>query len=167
MLASCGVTLVETSDLSKANILISAARGTRNQFDGPSGTLAWCELPCGNVSQVRLMFDLDETWAKDSASGGIQYMLVCLHEGMHGLGLPHAPSGSSNVMAPVYSPRQTALGQWDITELQRRYGQPSAPSPVPGVPADQVTSADLVVLNTKTGKKYTFLPSIVSLAGLT
>lgn len=147
----CGLVATETTDADGANILLSAGRGRRVGFDGPSGILAFCELPCGsNPQQCDLVYDLDEAWLADNTiSGGILYFNVCLHELIHGLGVPHGPAG--NIMAPTYQRNLNSLGPWDIAELQRRYGPPRITPP--DEPPGTATLVDVRSLRLFAGSK--------------
>jgi len=72
---ACGLKIRESDDPTSSHIRISAGRGSRMNFDGPSGILAWCELPCGNPTQCDLVLDLDENWVASNAIGaGILYL---------------------------------------------------------------------------------------------
>lgn len=129
--AVCGIRADETTSTS-ANIIISAGRGRRVNFDGPSGVLAWCELPVGsNPQQVRLMMDLDETWVTNG--NGIHVPNVLCHELGHGLGLEHI-QGAKALMNPIYDVNVPKPLPPDIAQVVNRYGQPrprTAPQPQP------------------------------------
>lgn len=121
---------------SQANIVISTGRGAGDQFDGPSGTLAWAYLPPRPDFQGQLLmrFDLDETWTKSTAERGILYLNVATHEIGHLLGLEHSRV-SSALMAPYYAvgiskPQRND----DVSRIQAIYGKPSAPPPPPKDP---------------------------------
>lgn len=61
--AVCGLTFVEAPQ-GQGMIQIGAARGVRNDLDGPGGTLAYCYMPCSPLTKsVRMVIDLDETWS--------------------------------------------------------------------------------------------------------
>ena len=128
--AVCGIRADETSN-TNANIIISAGRGRRVNFDGPSGVLAWCELPMPGVNQVRLMMDLDEQWVLNG--GGIHVPNVLCHELGHGLGLDHITSAKA-LMNPTYDRNVPKPLSPDIAQVVNRYGSPRprvAPTPQP------------------------------------
>lgn len=122
-----------------ANLVISTGRGRTDQFDGPSGTLAWAYLPPqSNFSgQLLMKFDLDETWILNAADRGILYLNVATHEIGHLLGLEHSQVPKA-LMAAYYSvgivkPQSND----DIPRIQALYGQqttPPAPPPPPPSP---------------------------------
>jgi len=117
------------SDAREARVLI----GTR-RIDGPSGVLAEAELPSGS-RQVRMWFDVGDSWTSqfDDGTRRIITKLVGVHEGGHTLGFGHAPSGSPNILAPIYNSKQRTAGPWDIAQGRSRYGNPviSEPEPTP------------------------------------
>lgn len=129
--AVCGIRADE-SQSTQANIIISAGRGRRVNFDGPSGVLAWCELPVGsNPRQVRLMMDLDETWVEQG--NGIHVPNVLCHELGHGLGLDHITSAKA-LMNPTYDRNVPKPLSPDIAQVVSRYGSPrprTVPQPTP------------------------------------
>lgn len=116
----------------KADIVIGAARGRRANFDGPSGTLAWAELPPGNDQQLHMMFDLDEYWITAGVAQGILYLNVGTHEGGHILGLEHSRKQSA-LMAPYYS-AAVAEPQMndDVPRIVSLYGDRQGPPPSGG-----------------------------------
>lgn len=128
----CGVKLKEVQSASGARVLLTSQR-----IDGPGGTLAQAELPCGRIQRVRLWCDSTDrwdvqwkNWGDRVQSGRIPLYLVVLHEKLHNLGLPHT-NQPGNVMNPSLQTGLRRLGDWDISELRRRYGPPVAPPPVP------------------------------------
>lgn len=124
----CGIDPVRVQQVRDARI----APGTE-KIDGPSGVLAWSELPCGNKVQCLQAYDGSEKWSIANQDGKIWLWMVVLHEVLHALGLPHAPSGTVAVIAPTYNPRLTGLQPYDVQQLQRRYGPPKA-KPTPTAP---------------------------------
>jgi hypothetical protein len=123
----CGIRHEYTDNARTAMIVMTAGR-----IDGPSGTLAWSELPCGSPKQLGQKYDTSEQWviAFDQVpQRGIDITRVFAHELGHALGLSHGPSG--NLLAPAYSPRVSRPQAWDIEQLQARYGPPVRPVPPP------------------------------------
>ncbi len=106
---------------------------TTGRIDNPGNTLAWSELPSPNTTtqQLTQKFDSSEpfVFSANPPPSKIDLGAVAVHEIGHALGLPHAPSNSRSLMAPVYSPSIRTPREWDISEIQRRYG-----SPLPSVP---------------------------------
>lgn len=119
----------------KANLLY-----TVGAIDGPSGTLAWNELPFGPDKQLSGKVDHGEHWHTDPSSapprGRIHLGAVLAHEGGHGLGLEHDSAGNvTALMDPAYNPRVLTPQPADIHQIQLRYGGPiGGPSPDSGDP---------------------------------
>lgn len=126
----CGVKPSYVESASQARILVYVRK-----LDGPSGVLAQCELPCGNIKQVKMTLDVGETWLSELSptQRGILLRLVVAHEGGHGYGMGHAPAGSMNIMAPIYNPKIIGAGTWDVEQSVSRYGLP-VPIPPPPIP---------------------------------
>ncbi len=126
------------TDLASANVVVSTSKGQAIGFDGPSGVLAWANLPSGNDSQLKLMFDEDETWLQrvPNAGRGIYCLNVATHEVGHICGLEHSQVKSA-LMAPYYSPEVVSPQQNDdIPRIQNLYGKNSdTPSPSPPSPS--------------------------------
>jgi hypothetical protein len=132
------------SSSSNANIIVSAGRGARDDFDGPSNTLAWAYLPPqpNYRGQLTMKFDLDETWIVRAADRGILYLNVATHEIGHLLGLDHSKI-SRALMAPYYAvsivkPQPND----DVPRIVNLYGQATQPPPPPsggGTPTGKVT----------------------------
>lgn len=141
---------ITRSNTPTADIIMSAGRGRRDQFDGPSGVLAWCELPDGNDQQLLLKWDLDETWIDDPRNRGILLFNVTTHELGHGLGMEHSKL-QNQLMSPYYNPSVALPQDEDIKRLQARYGAPSAAPPLaPTAPGRRRLILDLVVGSTAT-----------------
>lgn len=136
--AVCGIHADEVQS-TNANILISAGRGRRSNFDGPSGVLAWCELPCGNPTQVRLLLDLDENWTTKLTGGSGQILVqnVLAHELGHGLGLEHITNAKA-LMNPTYDPKVPGPLAPDVAQVVLRYGA-SRPRTLPPIPTPTPT----------------------------
>lgn len=129
----CDLTFTQVDSLAKAQFVLGVGRGSRYDFDGPSGTLAWYELPgsTSHSSQLHGMFDADETWTVGGR--GIKLLNVATHELLHGCGLTHS-SVKTALMAPFYDPNVYLPQQNDdILRLQARYGKPvnTVPTPIP------------------------------------
>lgn len=131
--AVSGLDPFEVDTAEAAQVVMDVGRGSRNGFDGPNGTLAWSELPCG-AQQVLQRYDLAEDWATAApAAGRILLENVACHEIGHAIGLDHiAPQRGRALMNPIYSasvPKPLAL---DAADAVMRYGQPAA-APAPPV----------------------------------
>lgn len=74
-------------------------------FDGPLGTLAHSVVG-GNV----ICFDYTEAWTPK------MFLIVCLHEMLHSLGLHHSDDKNS-IMEPKYK-KQSLLGESDVANLR-------------------------------------------------
>jgi matrix metalloproteinase-14 (membrane-inserted) len=127
----CDVHFEEIDSKSEADAIVGVATGSRNNFDGPGKTLAWCELAQENYRQQLLMFDGDETWVLDPNKKGILVINVLAHEAGHLLGMSHSKVDSA-LMAPFYS---AALSKPqrndDISRIQKIYGPPKQQPPQP------------------------------------
>jgi hypothetical protein len=135
--AVCNIKLTQVNSAQNADILIDAGQGPRDEFDGPSGVLAWCELPPSPnfLGQIQSKFDADENWLSVGKQGnGIRIVNVACHEIVgHGLGLPHTNVPNS-LMNPIYNVKIDRPQTWDIQQLVARYGKPLAqptPTPIP------------------------------------
>lgn len=121
------------------DIIISTGRGRADGFDGPSGTLAWAQLP-NQDRQLLMKFDLDDTFGIDR---NIRLLNVGTHEFGHLLGLDHS-GVSSALMAPYYSAGVSRpQPSDDIPRIQALYGPAAAhpaptPTPTPGPNQDRV-----------------------------
>lgn len=118
----------EVSSSDKANFILGVGSGRKDNFDGPSGTLAWHELPptVNFMGQLNGKFDSGELWNRD-----ILLVNVACHEIGHGLGLEHSRVKSA-LMAAYYS-RNIAKPQIndDIPRIQELYGKNTSPVPSP------------------------------------
>lgn len=119
---------------SQADILI-----TTGTIDGPSKTLAWCELPCSGADvQLRMKIDVSEKWVV-SNNPPMQYIsliAVITHELGHGFGLEHT-SVANQLMNPYYNPLiMKPQKNYDIEEFVKRYG-PKLTPPTPPIPGGE------------------------------
>lgn len=116
-----------------ADIVLSTGRGARANFDGPSGVLAWMQLPNGSGQPVHGSFDLDERWSADP-NADIFLLAVSAHELGHALGLDHDTDRSVALMDRTYNRRVPKPQPNDIRRIQAYYG-PSTSGPVDPPPA--------------------------------
>lgn len=122
----CGVRPEYSPSSKGANVVMGSGA-----IDGPSGTLAWSELPCGNAKQLEQRYDTREPWRifDGSQSGYIDLVRVACHEIGHVIGIDHLSDGA--LMAPTYDRHIRKPQKADIREAQERYGEPSrSPPPV-------------------------------------
>lgn len=132
--AVAGVDGREAGPGERPDLLIRLAR-----LDGRGGVLADCQLPGPAVQLMRV--DVGESWVVQLGvrrpDGQTDLWRVLRHEAGHFWGLGHAPRGSRNLMAPVYSDSVDGpTGDWDQSEMQRLHGppRPAAPRPPQGPP---------------------------------
>jgi hypothetical protein len=142
-----------------ANIYAKAGRpGQIDQFDGPGGVLAWCELPCGSAgpqSQLQMRFDPAETWTQDAL-----LVLTTAHEIGHGFGLPHS-TFKGNLMQPYLNLNLRELGADDRSGIWGRYGRRTTPPPAvppPSIPGGPSGPSGVGTL-TLDGKTYRIVPA--------
>jgi hypothetical protein len=144
---------------SQANIYAKVGRaGPIDQFDGPQGVLAWCELPCGNVSpqsQLQMRFDPAEAWTDRTLM-----FLTIAHEIGHGFGLPHSQF-KGNLMQPYLNLNLRELGADDRSGIWGRYGRRTTPPPAvppPSIPGGPSGPSGVGTL-TLDGKTYRIVPA--------
>ena len=113
------------------NLILSVGTGRRDSFDGPSGTLAWAQLPGHNYQgQLLMRFDTGETWiSQDSNRRGVRLLNVATHEFGHMLGLTHS-NDQNALMAPYYKYQVVKPQADDICRIQGLYGG-RRPDPTP------------------------------------
>lgn len=128
----------------KANILLDFGK-----IDGPSSTLAYQYLPCGPQnagSQLTGKYDDKEDWVYypdgPSPPSRVDLAVVACHEIGHGLGLEHGPGKA--LLAPTYDRNVRVPQEWDIKEIQIRYGPKLT---TPNAPSTPATGRILVELN--------------------
>jgi len=126
--AVANVTASLVTDSNTADVVMG-----NGYIDGPSGVLAWSEMPCGNVTQLQQKFDSSEVWvvADQPAANVIDFVRVACHEIGHVLGMPHIATG--NLLAPYYSTTIRKPQAGDIQEMVSRYG-PAQTAPTPIAP---------------------------------
>lgn len=142
----CNLSFVAATSKNNADIVITSGSGRKYDMDGPSGTLAWHELPNTNFNgQLLGCFDNDERWTITKSGNGIWLKPVTNHEILgHGCGLSH--SKYKCLMSPTYDINvERPIDPDDITQLQARYGKPVVrPEPPPpddgGLPQPGETS---------------------------
>lgn len=131
--AVCNLKFSKALSQSSANFILDIGSGPADQFDGPSGTLAWAQLPGGNNfnGQLLMKFDRSETWITNPLNRGILLLNVATHEWGHLLGLEHSKIQSA-LMAPYYSVNITKpQANDDIPRIQALYGPAISPPPTP------------------------------------
>lgn len=133
--AVCDLRFQQVAESSRSDIV-----HLTRAIDGRSGTLAEAELPPGDDRRLRMWIDIGDRWHADSmltppTQGDLTDLLaVVSHEGGHNLGLSHEPSARvTALMDPFYNRAIRKPQAWDIEEVQRRYGRPSAANPPTGV----------------------------------
>lgn len=130
--AVCAVNMVRVGSAGQANLVLDVER-----IDGPAGTLAWQELPCGQDSPSTKRtgrYDAGEsgTFAENPAQGKVDWGRIMAHELGHGIGLDHLAEGC--LLAPYYDRSIRVPQEGDIKEARLRYGPPVTvvPTPTPG-----------------------------------
>jgi matrix metalloproteinase-14 (membrane-inserted) len=133
--AVCGLKFRQVA--ASANIDIGAARGSRANFDGPNGTLAWAYLPSGNrfTGRLQVRLDLDERWIADTGANGILLLNVAAHEFGHAIGLSHINSVRNQLLNPTYNKNISKPQSEDIKQSRQLYGAATTPTPTPADPA--------------------------------
>lgn len=153
--AVCNVKFEKVENAQDANFIISLGQGARDDFDGASGVLAWCQLPPSSSfkGQLKSKFDVDETWIPKGKTGrGIYLVNVACHEIVgHGLGVSHHDVPKS-LMNPFYDPAIDRPQTEDIRQLQLRYGPAVQSTPtVPNNPTIPLTPSNDKTIITLTG----------------
>lgn len=104
------------------------------------GVLGVAQVPCPSFPHTEAVWSRLNSriaWSANTAA------LVAIHEGLHTLGLGHAPQQSASIMAPAFdadrAPEVETWSLWEddwaVGELQRRYPW-IQPNPGPDEPPD-------------------------------
>lgn len=118
----CGLVMQLSTNRKSAHIVIDTGH-----IDGPMGTLAWSELPCGfTKAQWRVlqqMYDTGDIYviADNPPGNRVDFVRVACHEIGHAIGISHINVG--NLLAPMYSAQIRWPQRGDIMEAVMRYGQ--------------------------------------------
>lgn len=124
---NCQLNLSLVTDQRLACIVCEGGEGHRDNFDGPMGTLAWAQLPCGPDRVLYQKYDRAEKWHFEMLKN------VFLHETGHSLGLEHLPVG--NVMQPMAEPGLDRLQPGDLRALHQ-ISPPNRNPPTPDPPEE-------------------------------
>lgn len=139
----CNLLFHKVDRESQANIILDIGSGRADDFDGPSGVLAWMQLcPSPNFrGQLLGKFDSGETWVENSSKRGIILECVATHEIGHALIGVHS-NVSSALMAPFYSPNVCKPQKNnDISRAVNLYGTPvTTPVEPPIIPTPTPTT---------------------------
>ena len=102
---------------------------TYGTIDGPSGILAWSELPDGSDRGLLQKYDAGEGWVIAINPGNRQIDIVAVgcHEIGHAIGLDHAQVGTGDLMEPTYKPGKRFPQPGDIRRAVALYGGPGTP----------------------------------------
>jgi hypothetical protein len=136
--AVCAIEFERIPDARKANLFFEV-----RPIDQAGSTLAYQTLPCGPDTpqrQITGRYDTGEPWivSVSPPPNRIDAVRVIAHETSHGVGLEHGPEGA--LLAPFYDRSIRTPQEWDIAELQIRYGPPLATPPIP-----PPTVADIII----------------------
>lgn len=138
----CNLKFFKVDKESEANVVLDIGSGRVDDFDGPSGTLAWMQLLPSSAfrGQVLGKFDAAETWVENASKRGIILECVATHEIGHCVIGVHS-NVSSALMAPFYSPNVSKpQPNDDIIRAQSLYGKPvTTPTPVDPPPVNPPT----------------------------
>ena len=101
-------------------------RPVYGRIDGPSGVVAWSELPCPFQPPLSQRYDDRENWSLEfNPDRGLSLPNVIAHEVGHALGMGHGPR--NNIMTATIQNHLTDLGSWDRQQIVSRYGAVKEP----------------------------------------
>lgn len=140
----CAIEVEWESNPRNASIVV-----TEGHIDGPSGTLAWMQLPYGPDRQLSGKIDTGDSWHNDPLSdpsrGRIHSGAVLGHEFAHALGVEHVPTSLGvALLNPMYRADVLTPQPLDVKQAVLRYGPRIAtPTPDSGDPEPGLVTIEL------------------------
>jgi len=124
----------------QADLIVGVGEGSRDQFDGPGGTLAWCQIPSGDERPIIMKFDRGDPWIKSADVGrrGILYGNVDKHEKGHAHGMLHI-SGEKALLNAFYAADVGMLLSADKKALLALGYPPAQAAPTPPTGSQTIT----------------------------